>query len=84
MTRRSPIALVVVYAARGQERLAAGGVLKGPNNLLMASLKAYQPQSYCRGLFFTQRTRNYRWAAPEWDLPRLADVELRIDSMRAI
>jgi hypothetical protein len=46
MTRRSPIPLVVVYAASGQDRFAAVGVLNGPIILAMASLKACQPQSY--------------------------------------
>src|ERR1039457_4616178 len=48
----------LVYATSGQERFAVVDVLNGPIILSMASLKTYQPQSYCCGHFLTQRTRH--------------------------
>jgi len=67
----SPLSFVYVYS--GQERFAAVGVLKGPIILSMVSLKTYQPQSYCCGLFFTQRTRHcLATLQPAYRPPRIA------------
>jgi hypothetical protein len=54
----APSHVMLVYETSGQERFAAVGVLNGPIILSMASLKTYQPQSYCCGRFLTQRTRH--------------------------
>src|ERR1039457_4387303 len=68
----APSPLSVVYVCSGQERFAAVGVLNGPIILSMASLKTYQPQSYCCRHFPTQRTRHcMATLQPAYWLPRI-------------